>query len=262
MPENNTTVAGKATVAKKVKVVARIPIRTVTPPIHGVVETYMSPSNILKCIQARATVYEFLSDGTLLKLDMNNYAKDNKPAPKPKAEKKTLASTVNKSAVDPAKEARNTAIIQRGSKKLTDQLKEYVDGKFIPGQGAVQTSEPNPDLFTPISQLPGVNEGTKRIIEESQQKKDQETAVVPDESLKDQGGDPVAVGAETATAITETIPEALKAVDESLKEKQDQAPDEEQYDDPELAKLAKELKELEEQEAAEKAAETNGAEEA
>lgn len=259
MPDIKNPVAGKATMAKKVKIVARIPIRTVNPPIHGTITTSMTTSDILKCILARATVYEYLSDGSLLKLDMKNYATENKPAPKvvKKPEKKTLESSVNKSAVDPAKAAKNTAIIQRGSRKLTDQLKEYVDGKFIPGQPAAQP-EPNPDLFTPISQLPGVNEETKKIIEQSQ-KKAEEMAPAHDEDAKDQG-DPLPASAETTKAITETIPDALRAIDESLKQEEKPA---EHYDDPELEKLAREIEDLEKKEAAEKAAsETNGAEEA
>lgn len=75
--------AVRRTMVKRVNVNAPIPIRTVTPYIYGRLENVsMSPSTILKCLIGRATVYEILSDGTLLKLNEKNYSTENKPAGK------------------------------------------------------------------------------------------------------------------------------------------------------------------------------------
>ena len=75
--------AVRITMVKRVNVNAPIPIRTVTPYIYGRLENVsMSPSTILKCLIGRATVYEILSDGTLLKLNEKNYNTENKPAGK------------------------------------------------------------------------------------------------------------------------------------------------------------------------------------
>ena len=75
--------AVRRTMVKRVNVNAPIPIRTVTPYIYGRLENVsMSPSTILKCLIGRATVYEILSDGTLLKLNEKNYNTENKPAGK------------------------------------------------------------------------------------------------------------------------------------------------------------------------------------
>lgn len=73
----------KRTMVKKVNVYAPIPIRTVTPPIHGRLNgVAMTPANILKCLIGRATVHEVLSDGSLLRLNNKNYNTVNKPVVK------------------------------------------------------------------------------------------------------------------------------------------------------------------------------------
>lgn len=69
----------QSTMVKKVNVIARIPVRTLTPILHG---TYlgitMSVANICKCLTFRAIVEEILPDGSVIFLDMNNYNKINR----------------------------------------------------------------------------------------------------------------------------------------------------------------------------------------
>ena len=108
------------TAVKKVNITAPIPIRTVFPNIYGKVDgVMMTPSNILKCLIARATVYEVLSDGSLCKLNYNNYNKVNKPlirSTKPKEKVQKLVTKAG-SAID-VTEVRRSKVI-KAPKELT-----------------------------------------------------------------------------------------------------------------------------------------------
>ena len=109
---------------KKVNVIAPIPVRTVTPNIYGKKEGLsMSPANILKCLIARATVYEVLSDGSTVKLNYNNYNKDNKPiqkSTKPKEKAQKLASKSAGSAIG-NKEVRKPVVMKNSSSSKEDE---------------------------------------------------------------------------------------------------------------------------------------------
>lgn len=65
---------------KIVNMVANIPVRSVKPMRYGsYVKDEMSVEDIFKCICGRAIVDEVLKDGTLVRLDLNNYNTDNEP---------------------------------------------------------------------------------------------------------------------------------------------------------------------------------------
>ena len=68
----------RANKIKKVNILSRVPIRNVVPPIHGCHNgIMMDTSNILKCINKRAVVNEVLPDGSVIRLNLSNYYKDN-----------------------------------------------------------------------------------------------------------------------------------------------------------------------------------------
>lgn len=63
---------------KTVNINARIPVKTITPPIQGYhAGIKMSSGDILKCLTRRAIVDEVLDDGTTVRLNMRNYFTDN-----------------------------------------------------------------------------------------------------------------------------------------------------------------------------------------
>ncbi len=63
---------------KRVNIQANIPVRNITPPIHGSLHNVvMSTGDILKCISRHAKVEEILPDGTTVKLNFSNYYTDN-----------------------------------------------------------------------------------------------------------------------------------------------------------------------------------------
>lgn len=115
------------TAVKKVNITAPIPIRTVFPNIYGKVDgVMMTPSNILKCLIARATVYEVLSDGSLCKLNYNNYNKVNKPLIKSTKPKEKVQKLVTKagSAID-VTEVRRSKVIKAPKELTSKDDKDY-----------------------------------------------------------------------------------------------------------------------------------------
>ena len=73
----------RQTMVKKVNIIARLPVRTMYPPIYGTYEGIsMSPANILKCILHKAYVEEVLEDGSTVELTIENYNKVNYPVAK------------------------------------------------------------------------------------------------------------------------------------------------------------------------------------
>lgn len=67
-----------AAMTKRVNVVTRVAVRTTNPPISGSYKNIvMSTSDILKLLCKRASVEEILPDGRTVKLNMQNYYKDN-----------------------------------------------------------------------------------------------------------------------------------------------------------------------------------------
>ncbi len=70
--------ANPKTMTKKVNINAKIPVRTIVPPIYGIMNgVSMSPANIFKCLNHRAIIDEVLSDGSTVRLTMKNYNTDN-----------------------------------------------------------------------------------------------------------------------------------------------------------------------------------------
>ena len=62
---------------KIVNINARIPVKTVSPPIYGVKNgVEMSISDILKCLTRRAIIHQVLSDGSLIQLTTKNFRDD------------------------------------------------------------------------------------------------------------------------------------------------------------------------------------------
>lgn len=89
------------TMTKKVNVVARIPIRTVTPPMHGIYNGIaMTPANILKCLNHRAVVHEILSDGTKVLLTGKNYNTDNSHLMKSRTASEVKKDVLQSAVVD------------------------------------------------------------------------------------------------------------------------------------------------------------------
>lgn len=71
-PDNSKVVKTKI-----VNINARIPVKTVSPPIYGVKNGIeMSISDILKCLTRRAIVHQVLSDGSLIQLTTKNFRED------------------------------------------------------------------------------------------------------------------------------------------------------------------------------------------
>ena len=63
---------------KLVNITTSIPVRTVTPPLHGTYKgIIMTTGDILKCISRRAIVDEILPNGTTVRLTIRNYYTDN-----------------------------------------------------------------------------------------------------------------------------------------------------------------------------------------
>ena len=63
---------------KKVNITTVRPIRVFSVPIRGTVSNVeLSTEDILKVICQKGIVDEILSDGTIVRLGLNNYAKDN-----------------------------------------------------------------------------------------------------------------------------------------------------------------------------------------
>ena len=76
---------------KTVNVRPVIPIMALRTPIMGeVVNCKMSDGDILQCIYSRAFVDEILEDGTLVRLNLTNYNKDNSHLMKNKVVKEEI----------------------------------------------------------------------------------------------------------------------------------------------------------------------------
>lgn len=71
-PDNSKVVKTKI-----VNINARIPVKTVSPPIYGVKNgVEMSISDILKCLTRRAIIHQVLSDGSTIQLTTKNFRED------------------------------------------------------------------------------------------------------------------------------------------------------------------------------------------
>jgi hypothetical protein len=86
---------------KKVNIYPKYPITSVTPAIRTVSLGITKPvEDIRKCIIARAIVDEVLSDGTTVRLNMNNFNKNND---KSKVEKAVEAVKTSESITEEVK---------------------------------------------------------------------------------------------------------------------------------------------------------------
>ena len=150
----------KCVKAKKVNITAPIPVRTVNPVVFGKLEgVMMTPANILKCLIGRATVYEVLSDGSLLKLNDRNYNKVNTQAVK-YPEHKEIAQ--QKSAVISNSFSRKkNKPTKKNQTAMNTDLQSFVDSKFIP-----QSTGPEKTFSAPpVDGDEG--KGYKQVIEET-----------------------------------------------------------------------------------------------
>lgn len=120
-----------STAVKKVNINAPIPIRTVTPNIYGKMEgVSMTPANILKCLIAKATVYEVLSDGSTCKLTFSNYNKVNKPIIKSTKPKDKVQKLVTKSgSAIKVTEVRRSKVIKSTKELISEADKDKTDNK-------------------------------------------------------------------------------------------------------------------------------------
>lgn len=169
-----TDPAIQRTMVKNVKIHAPIAIKTVKPTIYGDIDKIsMSPATILKCLIGRATVWEILSDGSLLKLNNHNYNTVNSPATV-YADSKVVAKDVDKSA--PATEE-----VNYGTKTmiLKDSVlpKEEVD--IAPGTVESLNDKikeagevPAPKMETPVEEEPEEGEESAEVEGPSDAKED------------------------------------------------------------------------------------------
>lgn len=93
---------------KTVNIDAKVPVRTVTPPIYGYhAKIEMNTSDILKCLLKRALITEVLSNGQLVKLNMSNYFVDYQS----QVLSENPAAAVEEPAVAPAEVAEEAPMV-------------------------------------------------------------------------------------------------------------------------------------------------------
>lgn len=160
MKRDNTPEITRNTMVKKVNIIARLPVRTLYPPIHGTYEGInMSPANILKCLLHKAYVEEVLEDGSTLELNMQNYNTVNKPAvkkPEPKLENRksavldpvpTMDQLRNKTANIPQSHFLYDIKKENDSEELMDSHEAAKnDKKAVEAEIKVSTTDPVRDL--------------------------------------------------------------------------------------------------------------------
>lgn len=111
---------------KKVNIYTRMPITVLKFPISGnVLGITLEVEDICKCICSKAKVDEILEDGSIVRLDLANYNKDNskkkvvpKPAPKVVEEKKIEVKPIDE--VEPVVEK------EPEPEKVKEEIKEAV----------------------------------------------------------------------------------------------------------------------------------------
>ena len=138
------------TMVKKVNVVAKLPIRTMTPVLFGEHKGIsMSPANIFKCLIHRAIVDEVLPDGTLVRLDMTNYNQDNSKKMAPKV----LEKDALKNAVEVAPVVKSATKIIKNDPEV-DKVELVVDDPTGCGltcnEDNVSIFEEKVDVDTPV----------------------------------------------------------------------------------------------------------------
>ena len=160
MKRDNTPEITRNTMVKKVNIIARLPVRTLYPPIHGTYECInLSPTNILKCLLHKAYVEEVLEDGSTLELNMQNYNTVNKPAakkPEPKLENRksavfdpvpTMDQLRNKTANIPQSHFLYDIKKESDSEELMDSHEAAKnDKKAVEAEIKVSTTDPVRDL--------------------------------------------------------------------------------------------------------------------
>lgn len=244
------------TMVKKVNVIAPIPIRTVNPVIYGKKEGLsMTPANILKCIIGRATVYEVLSDGSKIRLNINNYNKVNKPvkpfirAKAPELEKKPVSAIANneiKKSMVLTKDINNMVETIKEDKSIFVYGKDYTD-RYKEKQECVDAeaeldkefSEVKAKMLDANSVSTGININYMLDV------------------IKDENGNPIEVPAVNIIKpgeIKEDKCIILPQIGDPGESKIVTMPaiTKEEEEDPELAELAAEIAKLEAEEAAKK----------
>lgn len=208
----------KRTMVKKVNVYAPIPIRTVTPPIHGRLNgVAMTPANILKCLIGRATVFEVLSDGSLLRLTQKNYNTVNKPVVK----KNYPAGKVGKQApaFDSTDEGRTANIVLKETESTVSE-ENLADAEPVE---IVMENKPNLDYDSESSM----------VCTDNNEATDIQVTANNSESTFDETSE-------------------LATTEEAQVEETEEIAEEVEEEDPELAEIAAEIERLEAEEAAAK----------
>lgn len=170
----------RQTMVKKVNIIARLPVRTIYPPIYGTYEGIsMSPANILKCILHKAHVEEVLEDGSTIELTTENYNKVNRPMVKEKVVEPKLE--YRRTAVDPptmdqlktktANLPSNHFLYDIKTETDSEDLMNAEDAKALDmecakKEAAVSTHEPKRDLPIAEDESSGGSEFEKNSIEQ------------------------------------------------------------------------------------------------
>jgi len=117
----------KKVIKKRVNVTASAPIRVLSIPIRGTSKgLLLSTEDIVKIICQKAVVDEVLEDGTLVRLDLSNYNKDNSK-PKEKAEEQIPIIknvTLNVIGSELKTEFAKEEVIEQEEVKVTEETKE------------------------------------------------------------------------------------------------------------------------------------------
>lgn len=134
---------------KHVNVYATNPIRNIIPPLMGTyLNIEMDEIDIYKCICGRAIVDEVLSDGSLVRLDFNNYKKINEKKVEVKTEPEVAVPVVEEPIVEPVVEpekVEETVVEDKVEEEveLVEQLVETGDiASATPDNTTVATTKP------------------------------------------------------------------------------------------------------------------------
>ena len=152
---------------KRVNITARIPVKNVTPPIHGHLSNIkMDTADILKCLNKRAIVEEILDNGSTVRLTIRNYYTDNNVA-----KKETTPKVVNKTETAAATAQAKMESKKQETKKITAEDVAKVE------EAAVVT----PTVVDPVT-MTAIPEEKEEVKEEA--KAEEKAIEVKEETTK------------------------------------------------------------------------------
>lgn len=150
---------------KTVNIQATIPVRTLAYPICGVIKNIeMEVGDIFKCICGRAFVDEILSDGTLVRLGMENYNKDNETQPvefveEPPAE---VVPPAEEFIEDPAEEAPLAPVTIPPTAPVEEVVVEDETPAAVEVAGEFAEEEALPDTKVIVEEVPVNHNNNKK----------------------------------------------------------------------------------------------------